>query len=111
MKVFASLEGPGKDVSMMKTALAKYSIHNFIHKKDMTKQEMEKFFAIDLRDLLRSNRVNSILLWYAGHGKFVNEQVTGFRLMLNGMMSSHTLISALSRLRCNPIQKKLHIHW
>ncbi len=73
---FASLEGPGKDVSMMKTALAKYSIHNFIHKKDMTKQEMEKFFAIDLRDLLRSNRVNSLLLWYAGHGKYVNE--TGY---------------------------------
>ncbi len=37
---FASLEGPGKDVTMMKTALAKYNIQNFIHKKDMTKQEM-----------------------------------------------------------------------
>jgi hypothetical protein len=73
---FASLEGPGKDVTMMKTALAKYNIQNFIHKQDMTKQEMEKFFAIELRDLLRSNRVNSLLIWYAGHGKFVNE--TGY---------------------------------
>lgn len=73
---FASLEGPTKDITLMKTALAKYSIHNFIHKKDMTKQEMERFFAIELRDLLRSNRVNSLLIWYAGHGKFVNE--TGY---------------------------------
>ena len=73
---FASLDGPGKDITLMKTALAKYSIHNFVHKKDMTKQEMEKFFAIELRDLLRSNRVNSLLVWYAGHGKFVNE--TGY---------------------------------
>ncbi len=73
---FASLEGPTKDITLMKTALAKYSIHNFLHKKDMSKQEMERFFAIELRDLLRSNRVNSLLIWYAGHGKFINE--TGY---------------------------------
>jgi hypothetical protein len=75
-KSFASLEGPGKDITLMKTALAKYSVHNFIDKKDLSKQEMEKFFAIELRDLLRSNRVNSLLIWYAGHGKYVNE--TGY---------------------------------
>ena len=73
---FASLEGPTKDIILMKTALAKYSVHNFIHKKDMTKDQLAKFFAIELRDLLRSNRVNSLLVWYAGHGKFVNE--TGY---------------------------------
>jgi tetratricopeptide (TPR) repeat protein len=73
---FASLEGPVKDITLMKSALSKYSIHNFIQKKNMTKQDMEKFFAIELRDLLRSNRVNSILIWYAGHGKYVNE--TGY---------------------------------
>ncbi len=73
---FASLEGPTKDITLMKTALNKYQVHNFIHKKDMTKREMEKFFSIELRDLLRSNRVNSLMIWYAGHGKFVNE--TGY---------------------------------
>lgn len=73
---FASLEGPTKDISLMKTALVNYSIHNFIHKKDLTKEQMQKFFAIELRDLIRSNRVNSLLIWYAGHGKFVNE--TGY---------------------------------
>lgn len=75
-KNFVSLEGPVNDVTLMKAALAKYTIHNFIHKKDMTKHDLEKFFAIELRDLIRSNRVNSVLLWYAGHGKFVNE--TGY---------------------------------
>jgi uncharacterized caspase-like protein len=73
---FASLEGPTKDVTLMKRALTKYQVHNFIHKKDMTKEAMERFFSIEMRDLLRSNRVNSILIWYAGHGKFVNE--TGY---------------------------------
>ena len=73
---FASLEGPTKDVRMMKTALASYKIHNVIHRKDMDKSEMERFFSIELRDLVRSNRVNSLLIWYAGHGKFINE--TGY---------------------------------
>ncbi|NQX98901.1 MAG: tetratricopeptide repeat protein, partial [Flavobacteriales bacterium] len=33
---FASLEGPTKDVTMMKSAFAKYKIHNIVHKKNMT---------------------------------------------------------------------------
>lgn len=75
-ETFASLEGPQKDVSLMKSALAKYQIHNILHKKNMTKSEIERFFSIELRDLVRSNRVSSILIWYAGHGKFINE--TGY---------------------------------
>jgi tetratricopeptide (TPR) repeat protein len=75
-EIFASLEGPQKDVTLMKSALAKYQIHNIIHKKNMTKNDMERFFSIELRDLVRSNLVNSILIWYAGHGKFINE--TGY---------------------------------
>ena len=72
-ETFASLEGPVKDVSMMKAALANYKIHNILHKENMTKSEMERFFAIELRDLVRSNQVNSLLVWYAGHGKFIND--------------------------------------
>lgn len=75
-ETFASLDGPVKDVSMMKAALANYKVHNIIHKKDMSKEQMEKFFAIELRDLVRSNQVNSLLVWYAGHGKYINQ--TGY---------------------------------
>jgi hypothetical protein len=75
-QTFASLEGPVKDVSLMKSALAKYNINNIIHKKDMSKKELEKFFSIDLRDLIRSNRVDALMVWYAGHGKFINS--TGY---------------------------------
>lgn len=72
-ETFASLEGPVKDVSMMKAALANYKVHNIIHKKNMSKADMERFFSIELRDLVRSNNVNSLLVWYAGHGKFIND--------------------------------------
>jgi tetratricopeptide (TPR) repeat protein len=73
---FASLEGPVKDVKLMNIALAKYQVSQYIYKKDMTKEQMEKFFSIELRDLIKGNRVNSLLVWYAGHGKFINE--TGY---------------------------------
>jgi tetratricopeptide (TPR) repeat protein len=73
---FASLDGPAKDITTMRAAFSKYDIHNFIEKKNMTKLQMEKFFSIELRDLVKNNKVNSLLVWYAGHGKFVNE--TGY---------------------------------
>lgn len=69
---FASLEGPSRDVVMMQKALSKYQIHNLVHKRNMTKEEMQRFFSIELRDMIRSNKINSLLIWYAGHGKFIN---------------------------------------
>ncbi len=72
-ETFASLDGPIKDVATIQRALANYQVHNVIHKKDMTKAEMEKYFNIDLRDLVKKNQVKSLMVWYAGHGKFIND--------------------------------------
>ena len=94
---FASLEGPTKDITLMKTALANYQVHNFIHKKNMTKEDMEKFFRIELRDLLRSNRVSSILVWYAGHGKFVNE--TGYWIPVDAQREDEFTYFSVSTLK------------
>src|SRR5690606_10875336 len=73
---FASIDGPAKDVNIMKQAFSNYHIDNVIHKKNMAKTDMERFFSIDLRDLVRSNKVNSLLVWFAGHGKYIND--TGY---------------------------------
>jgi tetratricopeptide (TPR) repeat protein len=72
-ETFASLDGPIKDVSTIRRALANYQIHNTIHMKDMTKAQMERYFNIELRDLVKKNQVKSLLVWYAGHGKFIND--------------------------------------
>ncbi len=72
-ETFASLDGPIKDVSTIRRALANYQINNVIQKKDMTKAEMERFFNIELRDQIKKNQVKSLLVWYAGHGKFIND--------------------------------------
>lgn len=70
---FASLDGPLKDINLMRRAFSGYQIHNYIQKVNMTKAEMEKFFSIELRDLIKTNQVKSLLIWYAGHGKFIND--------------------------------------
>ena len=72
-QTFASLAGPVKDVNLMTRALGNYQISNIITKEDMTKEAMEKFFSIELRDLVKTNQVKSLLIWYAGHGKFIND--------------------------------------
>lgn len=70
---FPQIDGPAKDVAAMKSTLNRYEIDKIIHKKNLTKEQFERFFAIELRDLVRKNSVNSVLVWYAGHGKFLNE--------------------------------------
>ncbi len=96
---FASLEGPQKDVTLMRSALARYKINKVIHKKDLTKQEMEKFFAIDLRNLVKSNNVNTLLVWYAGHGKFINE--TGYWIPIDAKRDDEFTYFNINSLRAS----------
>ncbi len=95
-KDFANLKGPTNDVAKLKNAFAGYKFSNIIHKRNMSKAEMEKFFAIELRDLIRTNRVKSLLVWYAGHGKYLFE--TGYWIPVdakNGEEFTYYSVSAL----------------
>jgi tetratricopeptide (TPR) repeat protein len=96
---FPSLDGPSKDVTLMRSALARYDVHKIIHKKDLTKKEMEKFFSIELRDLIRSNRVEALLVWYAGHGKFINE--TGYWIPIDAKRDDEFTYFNISALRAS----------
>ncbi len=72
-KEFPNLIGPKKDILELDKAFSRYRIHKIIHKRNMSRKEMERFFAIELRDLVRANDVESLLIWYAGHGKYIND--------------------------------------
>jgi len=98
-ETFPSLDGPAKDVTLMRSALARYDVHKIIHKQDMSKKEMERFFSIELRDLLRSNQVNTLLLWYAGHGKFINE--TGYWIPVDAKRDDEFTYYNLNALRAS----------
>lgn len=71
---FANLGGPSKDVQLMKDALDNYQVDYILELKNATREVLERFFSVELRDLIRSNEVNSVLIWYAGHGKFLNNR-------------------------------------
>lgn len=98
-ETFPSLDGPAKDVTLMRSALARYDVHKVIHKQDMSKKEMERFFSIELRDLLRSNKVNALLIWYAGHGKFINE--TGYWIPVDARRDDEFTYYNLNALRAS----------
>ena len=68
---FPALQGAGNDVAKMQKAFGKYNVQKTITKKNLSKQQLERFFSIELRDLVRSNKVNTVLVWYAGHGRTV----------------------------------------
>ena len=76
------LDGPEKDVKALKGALSNYKIDRFEVKKNMTKAQLDKYFSIELRDQVQKNRVKSLIVWYAGHGKFLNE--TGYWIPVDG---------------------------
>ena len=71
---FTNLEGPKKEVNLMVKALENYQIDKVIHKKNMTKSQMDWYFKNELKKQIIDNRVNSIMVWYAGHGKFLNQK-------------------------------------
>jgi len=94
---FPTLEGPAKDVAAMRSALANYKITKIIPKKDMTKQDMEKFFSIELRDYVKNNNVNSLLIWYAGHGKYVSP--TGYWVPSDGKIDDEFSYYGIANLK------------
>ncbi|MCU0455736.1 MAG: tetratricopeptide repeat protein [Bacteroidales bacterium] len=96
---FASLEGPVKDISMMRNALSKYDIHQFVHRKNLTKAEMERFFSLELRDQIKANQVKSLLIWYSGHGKYVND--VGYWIPVDAKSDDEITYFNLGTLRAN----------
>lgn len=65
---FPALVGGG-DMAKMQKSFANYSVQRTIQKRNLSKEQLERFFNIELRDLVRTNKVNTILVWYAGHGR------------------------------------------
>jgi len=68
---FPAVQSSSADASKMQKAFANYSISRTINKKNLTKEQLDRFFNIELRDLVRTNKVSTILVWYSGHGKSV----------------------------------------
>ena len=96
---YNTLTGPEKDLNQIRSAVLQYKFDNIIAKSNMTLSEMEKFFRIELRDLIKEQGVNSILIWFAGHGKYTNE--TGYWLPVNAKKDDEISFYPIPYLRSN----------
>lgn len=68
---FPGIQNGPAEAARMQKAFANYNVQRTIHKKNLTKQQMERLFNVELRDLVRTGKVNTILVWYSGHGRTV----------------------------------------
>lgn len=96
---FSTLAGPEKDLNMVRDALLNYKFDQIIARQNMTLSEMEKFFRIELRDMVKEQGVNSIMIWFAGHGKYTNE--TGYWLPVNAKKEEEISYYPIPYLRSN----------
>lgn len=62
-------QGQSSDLADLQRSFGKYNVQRTITKKNLSKAQIERFFNIELRDLVRTNKVNTILVGYVGHGR------------------------------------------
>jgi tetratricopeptide (TPR) repeat protein len=71
---FIALEGPKRDVNKMKSVLeSNYKVNNISVKRNLTKEGLDRFFSIELRELVKKHDINSVFIWYAGHGQLIDK--------------------------------------
>ena len=61
----------GGDAAKIQKAFGNYTIARTLNKKNLSKEQLDRFFNIELRDLVRTNKIGTILVWYSGHGRTV----------------------------------------
>ena len=97
---FAALQGPPKDANLITTVLEdNYQVLPVRRLRNQTKQEMEKFFSIDLRDEVRAKQIKSLVIWFAGHGKFIND--VGYWIPIDARRDEEFTYYSLNSLRAS----------
>lgn len=97
---FAALQGPPKDASLIAGVLEDdYQVFPVKRLRNQTKQQMEKFFSIDLRDEVRAKQIRSLVIWFAGHGKFIND--VGYWIPIDARRDEEFTYFSLNTLRAS----------
>jgi hypothetical protein len=97
---FAALQGPPKDANLITGVLEdNYQVLPIRRLRNQTKQQMEKFFSIDLRDEVRGKQIKSLVIWFAGHGKFIND--VGYWIPVDARRDEEFTYYSLTTLRAS----------
>ncbi|MFN4124118.1 MAG: tetratricopeptide repeat protein [Flavobacteriales bacterium] len=91
------LDTPEKDAQALRHAFSNYTINRFEVKRNMTKAQLDHYFSIELRDHMQKNRVNSLTIWYAGHGMYHNEN--GYWVPIDGDLNEASTLYSMNSLK------------
>ena len=94
---YVDLHETERDINLMKNALSDYKIDSIIHKRNLTKNKMEEFFYTELKESVIDKRVNSLMVWYAGHGK--HEDNTGYWMPVDVIVDDNSSFYNINYLR------------
>lgn len=71
---FVSLTGPRTELTELYNILkTEYDFAKVSKRENLSKEGFEELFQVELRDNVKNYNINSIFIWYAGHGLFENE--------------------------------------
>ena len=98
----STLAGAIKGVDQVKNALQDYQIDPVIVKQDLNRIQMQQFFSADLLPLLKENKVNSLMIWYSGHGRFIDE--TGYWIPVDAVRDDESTFYRMDDLK-NELKK------
>ena len=97
---FTALQGPVKDATLITGVLEdEYQVLPIKRLSNQTKQQMEKFFSIELRDEIKTRKIKSLVIWYAGHGKFIND--VGYWIPVDARRDEEFTYFSLSMLKAS----------
>ncbi len=96
-EVYEDLHETERDIKLMKSALDNYIIDSIIYKQNMTKEQMEEFFNVSLQEKIIDNEVKSLMIWYAGHGKYIDN--VGYWLPVDARVEKISTLYNINYLR------------
>ncbi|MBK9048001.1 MAG: caspase family protein [Bacteroidetes bacterium] len=101
-EIESSLQGPSKDFTLITEVLKDYKIDYVWHKKNLSKQQFEQFMVEELASKIKTNKVNSLILWYAGHGHY--DGYSSYWIPVDGEKSKLSSLYPIDHLK-TPLQR------
>ena len=79
------LAGPIKDAVQIKASFSKYSIDSIIQLENLNLLDFKRLFEKEIHQIVNNYNINSLVIWYSGHGKYSDFHNTGFWLPIEAV--------------------------
>jgi hypothetical protein len=96
---FNQLEGTKNDVKNLKNALSNYLIDSIIHYENVKLNDFKNIINNDIKYWVNKLNIQSLLIWYSGHGTYSEFYNSGYWIPTNGMVDDFDSFYSLSEMK------------